>query len=215
MHSKSIRAKTGHVAVALLIALCQMALAQGDADLAAPGLEPFPTTSIGSPTLFQKRPYLRRPERRALRSLQRAGAWQHHRAHLIGSHPLTRTSPSSQPTAHVEAGPHRRALARHHGVAAPNRPDDRRPLLPATTSCPRERATLMRGFTTVRDPGGPVFGLKRATDEGVVLGLRIYPSGAFIFANLRTWRLPLLLRSPAHAGRPAQPLRDCGRCSHC
>ena len=139
IHSKSIRAKTGHVAVALLIALCQMALAQGDADLAAPGLEPFPTTSIGSPTLFQKRPYLRRPERRALRSLQRAGAWQHHRAHLIRSHPLTRTSPSSQPTAHVEAGPHRRALARHHGVAAPNRPDDRRPLLPATTSCPRER----------------------------------------------------------------------------
>ena len=26
--------------------------------------------------------------------------------------------------------------------------------------------TLMRGFTTVRDMGGPVFGLKRAIDEG-------------------------------------------------
>ena len=25
----------------------------------------------------------------------------------------------------------------------------------------------MRGFTTVRDLGGPVFGLKRAIDEGV------------------------------------------------
>jgi hypothetical protein len=56
MHSKSIRAKIGLVAVALLIALCQMALAQGDADLAAPGLEPFPTTSIGSPTLCSDRP---------------------------------------------------------------------------------------------------------------------------------------------------------------
>ena len=40
--------------------------------------------------------------------------------------------------------------------------------------------TLMRGFTTVRDLGGPVFGLKRAIDEGVVIGPRIYPSGAFI-----------------------------------
>ena len=41
-------------------------------------------------------------------------------------------------------------------------------------------ATLMRGFTTVRDMGGPVFGLKRAIDEGVMIGPRIYPSGAFI-----------------------------------
>ncbi len=41
-------------------------------------------------------------------------------------------------------------------------------------------ATLMRGFTTVRDCGGPVFGLKRAIDEGVMTGPRIYPSGAFI-----------------------------------
>ena len=41
-------------------------------------------------------------------------------------------------------------------------------------------ATLMRGFTTVRDLGGPVFGLKRAIDEGVTIGPRIYPSGAFI-----------------------------------
>jgi len=41
-------------------------------------------------------------------------------------------------------------------------------------------ATLMRGFTTVRDLGGPVFALKRAIDEGVMVGPRIYPSGAFI-----------------------------------
>lgn len=40
--------------------------------------------------------------------------------------------------------------------------------------------TLMRGFTTVRDAGGPSFGLKHAIDEGVILGPRIYPSGAFI-----------------------------------
>jgi imidazolonepropionase-like amidohydrolase len=40
--------------------------------------------------------------------------------------------------------------------------------------------TLLRGFTTVRDVGGPAFGLKRAIDEGVVAGPRIYPSGAVI-----------------------------------
>ena len=40
--------------------------------------------------------------------------------------------------------------------------------------------TLMRGFTTVRDVGGPSFGLKRAIDEGIVVGPRIFPSGAII-----------------------------------
>src|SRR6516162_2412215 len=40
--------------------------------------------------------------------------------------------------------------------------------------------TLMRGFTTVRDVGGPSFGLKRAIDDGVVSGPRIFPSGAII-----------------------------------
>lgn len=40
--------------------------------------------------------------------------------------------------------------------------------------------TLMRGFTTVRDVGGPAFGLKRAIDEGLVPGPRIFPSGAMI-----------------------------------
>jgi len=41
-------------------------------------------------------------------------------------------------------------------------------------------ATLMRGFTTVRDVGGPAFGLKMAIDRGVVAGPRIFPSGAMI-----------------------------------
>lgn len=42
------------------------------------------------------------------------------------------------------------------------------------------RDTLMRGFTTVRDVGGPSFGLKRAIDEGIVAGPRIFPSGAIV-----------------------------------
>ena len=40
--------------------------------------------------------------------------------------------------------------------------------------------TVLRGFTTVRDVGGPSFALKRAIDEGRVAGPRIYPSGAMI-----------------------------------
>ena len=41
-------------------------------------------------------------------------------------------------------------------------------------------ATLMRGFTSVRDMGGPAFALKRAIDDEVLPGPRIYPSGAVI-----------------------------------
>jgi imidazolonepropionase-like amidohydrolase len=40
--------------------------------------------------------------------------------------------------------------------------------------------TLMRGFTSVRDVAGPVWGLKRAIDEGITVGPRIWPSGAMI-----------------------------------
>lgn len=39
---------------------------------------------------------------------------------------------------------------------------------------------LMRGFTSARDMGGNPFSLKRAIDEGMLKGPRIYPSGAMI-----------------------------------
>jgi len=42
------------------------------------------------------------------------------------------------------------------------------------------KGMLMRGVTSVRDMGGNVFGLKRAIDEGLIPGPRIYPSGALI-----------------------------------
>ena len=42
------------------------------------------------------------------------------------------------------------------------------------------RETLLRGFTTVRDLGGPVFGIKQAIDEGVIAGPRIFPAGGSI-----------------------------------
>ncbi len=65
-------------------------------------------------------------------------------------------------------------------------------------------ATLMRGFTTVRDMGGPVFALKQAIDENIVPGPRIYPSGAIITTTgghgdfRELWELP---RSPAAMSR--------------
>lgn len=39
---------------------------------------------------------------------------------------------------------------------------------------------LLRGFTSIRDMGGPAFGLKRGIDAGLVTGPRIWPAGAFI-----------------------------------
>lgn len=39
---------------------------------------------------------------------------------------------------------------------------------------------LMRGFTSARDLGGPTFGLKRAIDEGFVVGPRIWSCGTTI-----------------------------------
>ena len=66
------------------------------------------------------------------------------------------------------------------------------------------KATLMRGFTTVRDMGGPVFSLKRAIDEGLVDGPRIYPSGAIISVTSghgdfrHQWELP---RRPGELSR--------------
>jgi len=47
----------------------------------------------------------------------------------------------------------------------------------AARAVPKAEAVLMRGFTTVRDMGGPAEGLKKIIDEGVVLGPRILPSG--------------------------------------
>jgi imidazolonepropionase-like amidohydrolase len=66
--------------------------------------------------------------------------------------------------------------------------------------------TLMRGFTTVRDVGGPSFGLKRAIDEGIVPGPRIYPSGAIITVTSghgdfrQPFEVPRVLGAPQSRG---------------
>ena len=68
------------------------------------------------------------------------------------------------------------------------------------------RDTLMRGFTTVRDVGGPSFGLKRAIDEGLTVGPRIFPSGAMISVTSghgdfrQLYELPRVLGAPPSRG---------------
>ena len=50
----------------------------------------------------------------------------------------------------------------------------------AAKSTEDARFYLDHGWTTVRDVGGPVIGLKKAIDEGAISGPRVYPSGMFI-----------------------------------
>lgn len=64
------------------------------------------------------------------------------------------------------------------------------------------RAGLMRGFTTIRDLGGPVFGLKRAIDEGFVEGPRIYPCGAMISQTAGHGDFRFLFETPRIPGGP-------------
>jgi hypothetical protein len=67
-------------------------------------------------------------------------------------------------------------------------------------------ATLMRGFTTVRDMGGPAFGLKLAIDSGLIPGRGSIPlarcsprpAAMAIFASLANCPDP----------RPTDPVRD-------
>jgi imidazolonepropionase-like amidohydrolase len=47
-------------------------------------------------------------------------------------------------------------------------------------SAEQSRLMLLRGFTSVRDVGGPSFELKRLIDSGKVAGPRIWPSGPMI-----------------------------------
>ena len=65
-------------------------------------------------------------------------------------------------------------------------------------------ATLMRGFTTIRDTGGPVFGLKMAIDRGVVAGPRIFPSGAMISQTSGHGDFRLLNTLPRMPGNAAE-----------
>ena len=60
--------------------------------------------------------------------------------------------------------------------------------------------TLLRGFTTVRDVGGPVFGIKKAIDQGILVGPRILPSGAMISQTSGHGDFGLVWEAPRYFG---------------
>jgi imidazolonepropionase-like amidohydrolase len=70
--------------------------------------------------------------------------------------------------------------------------------------------TLMRGFTTVRDLGGPAFPLKQAIDEGLIQGPRIYPCGAMITTSGGHGDLRPLQDIPRSPGGPLSPMEETG-----
>ncbi|RMF99357.1 MAG: amidohydrolase family protein [Gammaproteobacteria bacterium] len=63
---------------------------------------------------------------------------------------------------------------------APDRIHEEDPSYLTALSLEAARLVLMRGWTTVRDIGGPAQGLARAIDEGLAIGPRIYPSAAVV-----------------------------------
>jgi len=71
-------------------------------------------------------------------------------------------------------------------------------------------ATLRRGFTTVRDVGGPSFALKRAIDEGHVEGPRVFPSGAMISQTSGHGDFRMVHELPRAANRPLSHAEEIG-----
>jgi imidazolonepropionase-like amidohydrolase len=169
------------VSAALLIGLCQAGLAQ-DYILAAPGSGQAASAGGGA-TLFQnvrifdgKSATLSTPSNVLIRG---------NTIDRISATPIT-----------IETNANVQVVAGNGRVLMPGLIDAHWHSFMAATAMPllltanpsylhilaarQAEATVMRGFTTVRDMGGPVFGLKRAIDEGAIKGPRIYPSGAMI-----------------------------------
>jgi imidazolonepropionase-like amidohydrolase len=69
---------------------------------------------------------------------------------------------------------------------------------------------LSRGFTSVGDVGSNVFGLKKATDEGLVAGPRIYPSGGYISQKSGHGDMRGPLDVPTNDGTPLDYLQRTG-----
>ena len=69
---------------------------------------------------------------------------------------------------------------------------------------------LMRGFTTCRDAAGPVAGVQRAIDEGLISGPRIYPSeiGLSQYSGHIDFRNPNY--PPKEWGGPLDPIEQIG-----
>ena len=68
----------------------------------------------------------------------------------------------------------------------------------------------MRGFTAVRDVGGPSFGVKQAIDSGVVPGPRIWPSGAMITVTSGHGDFRQLSEIPRDGSKPLSRIEELG-----
>jgi imidazolonepropionase-like amidohydrolase len=192
---------------ALLVGLCQSSRGQvGDAVLEPPGSTPAPTPSpSGTATLFQN--VLIFDGKSAVLSAPADVLVRGNTIARISASPIT-----------VDQKDNVRVIAANRRVLMPGLIDAHWhafmaaiPLQTLITSAAsylhllaaREaEATLMRGFTTVRDCGGPVFGLKRAIDDGTVNGPRIYPSGAFISQTSGHGDFRFLFELPRRLGGP-------------
>jgi len=69
---------------------------------------------------------------------------------------------------------------------------------------------LMQGFTTIRDVGGPAFGLKLAIDRGVVAGPRVFPSGAALSQTSGHGDFRMLSELPRMGGTAASRVESEG-----
>src|ERR1700726_3116140 len=184
---------------ALFVGLCEASLGQGDADLEAPGLPAFAATLASGTTLFQN-----------VRIFDGKSATLSAPSNvLVKDNTIARISGSPIT---IETNANVRVIRADGRVLMPGLIDAHWHAFMAATpqmllmtadssylqllAARQAEATLMRGFTTIRDLGGPVFGLKRAIDEGVAIGPRIYPSGAFISQTSPSGRM--LELSPSH-----------------
>jgi imidazolonepropionase-like amidohydrolase len=71
---------------------------------------------------------------------------------------------------------------------------------------------LLRGFTAVRDFGGPSFGLKETIDAGVVAGPRIWPSGPMISQTAGHGDFRHINERPVSLGGNLHHSEDIGAC---
>ena len=154
-----------------------------------------------------KRSHLRRQEQRTSRSVQRAGQRPDHRTR--GGRPVSVDANLHVTVVVGEGCALMPGLIDMHWHAMLVRPTPAAALtddLGYTNMIAGNEATdtLMRGFSTVRDLGGPVFGQYRAISEGVVVGPRL----SFRCHDLhhrRAWGLPPALRSAESHWWPAEP----------
>ncbi|HEX8828757.1 MAG TPA: amidohydrolase family protein, partial [Xanthobacteraceae bacterium] len=75
------------------------------------------------------------------------------------------------------------------------------------TAAEEAERTLMRGFTTIRDLGGPSFALKQGIDQGLATGPRIYPCGAMITSSGGHGDMRPVYELPAAPGGPFGSVR--------